>query len=177
MTDEEKQNGIENNRHDHFVLYDKGDREGNRWFLKSPYYIDWHESAVKDIKSRSHKSGKGKSLWQNSQFYFRAGLCWSDINTTYIKSRLKLSSVHDVKSMSLFSSTSLVSEKYIVCILNSKFISEFIDSFLNNTQTFQINDARRIPIIVPSNNLLKEFEELFEKAFMVKNNNFRMKYL
>jgi len=29
-------------------------------------------------------------------------------------------------------------------------MSQYVDNFVNNTQTFQINDARQIPIVVPS---------------------------
>jgi hypothetical protein len=100
LTNHEKLNGIKNKNS--FVPYDKGDKDGNRWYLETPYYINWSEENIKDIKSRSHLSGKGKSLWQNSQFYFREGFCWSDIHTVLIKARLKGVSVHDVKSMSLY---------------------------------------------------------------------------
>ena len=39
---------------------------------------------------------------RNPQFYFREGFCWSDINTTFLKCRIKSKSVNDVKSMSLY---------------------------------------------------------------------------
>lgn len=34
---------------------------------------------------------------RNPQFYFKEGLCWSDINTTYLKCRQKEKSINDVK--------------------------------------------------------------------------------
>ena len=109
---------------------------------------------------------------RNSQFYFREGFCWTDIHTTYVKSRLKENGVYDVKSMSLFSLTEKTPDWYIVCLLNSKYISEYIDDFINCTQTFQINDARVLPIIIPTENQLKNLQLLFKKAIQIKKDYF-----
>ena len=67
----------------------------------------------------------------------------------------------------------LVSDKYLVCIINSKFISEFQQNFLNNTQSFQINDGRKLPIIIPNKKLLSEFENLFDEAKKIKLSYFK----
>lgn len=171
ITNEEKNEGILGTKS--FVPYDKGDKAGNRWYLETPYYINWSVENIADIKRRSHIGGKGKSLWQNSQFYFRSGFCWSDIHTVLIKSRLKGKSVHDVKSMSLFPTCDFISAKYLVCIINSTFASEFSFEFLNNTSTLQINDARCIPIIVPTNEQLILFENIFDRAFEIQNQKFK----
>ena len=50
--------------------------------------------------------------------------------------------------MSIFGVCDKVPEKYILCVINSTLISYYVDTFVNNTQTFQINDARQLPIIV-----------------------------
>jgi hypothetical protein len=105
---------------------------------------------------------------RNPQYYFREGFCWSDINTTYLKCRKKEKSINDVKSMSLYSVTTAVPEYFIICLINSCFMSHYIDDFVNNTQTFQINDARQIPIVVPSNDILKKYEDVFNHAIEVK---------
>ena len=172
MTEDEKQSGIANERKDHFVLYDKGDRDGNRWFAESPYYIDWSKKSVKWLKGNSGKKGKGMPVVRNPKFYFRAGFCWTDVNSTYLKSRVKFKSVHDVLSMSLFSMSDIISEKYIVCIINSKFISEFVGDFINSTSHFQINDARRVPLIIPTSSQLLKFESVFDKAYAIKELQF-----
>lgn len=105
---------------------------------------------VQFLKTNSGKKGEGMPVVRNPQFFFREGLCWSDINTTYLKCRKKEKSIHDVKSMSIFGISSLVSEDYIITMINSTFISKYVDNFVNNTQTFQINDARQLPIIIPT---------------------------
>src|SRR5690606_32939324 len=119
-----------------------GDKDGNRWFLDNPYVIGWSKRNVSELKKNAGKKGKGSSRFQNSQFYFREGFCYSDINTHFIKARLKPVSIHDVKSMSLFSTTNKVPNYYIISLLNSELVADIVDCFINNTQTFQINDCR-----------------------------------
>ena len=47
-------------------------------------------------------------------------------------------------------------------------MSLYVDTFINNTSHFQINDARQIPIIIPSKAQLKVFKTLFDKATKCK---------
>ena len=105
---------------------------------------------------------------RNPQYYFREGFCYSDINTTFLKCRIKLKTINDVKSMSLYSLTDRVPAFYFVCLINSNFISFYVDEFVNNTQTFQINDARQLPIIIPDKTTLDRFEQLFKQAIQIK---------
>lgn len=165
LTEDEKKNGI-NKLKPHYVPYDKGDKDGNRWYLETPFVIDWSKEAVKILQTDP------KARWQGYDFYFKEGFCWSDINTIYIKCRLKSNSVHDVKSMSLFGLTEKIPEYYIISIVNSTFVSEFVEDFINNTQTFQINDARQLPIIIPNEKQLSEFKYLFDKAVKIKKLQF-----
>jgi hypothetical protein len=70
--------------------------------------------------------------------------------------------------MSLYSLTDRVPAFYFVCLINSNFISFYVDEFVNNTQTFQINDARQLPIIIPDKTTLETFEKLFNSAIEIK---------
>jgi len=110
---------------------------------------------------------------RNPQFNFREGFCWSDINTTYLKCRKKDKSINDVKSMSMYGASEKVPEYYIVSLINSNFISEYVDNFINNTQTFQINDARQLPIIVPNSQQLDSIYLLYREAIQIKKNFFQ----
>ncbi|NWF90446.1 MAG: Eco57I restriction-modification methylase domain-containing protein [Ignavibacteriaceae bacterium] len=171
LTEDEKLNGIKGTKT--FVPYDKGDKDGNRWYAPTPYYIDWSRENVKFLKENSGKKGEGMPVVRNPQFYFREGFCWSDIHTLNIKCRIKINGIHDVKSMSLFSlDYNEYPEYYFVCLLNSTFVSEYVFSFIKNTQTFQINDARLLPIIIPTPDQLKQFENIFERAY----NNQKQKF-
>lgn len=171
LSDDEKLNGIKGTRS--CVPYDKGDRDGNRWYLRTPYYIDWCVENVNFLKLNSGKNGVGMPVVRNPQFYFRKGFCWSDIHTVLIKCRLKTNGVHDVKSMSLFSlMEEMFPEYYLISILNSTFISHYDHNFVNNTQTFQMNDARQIPVPVPNEKQKLDFKEVFDMAYDVKVQQF-----
>ena len=74
--------------------------------------------------------------------------------------------------MSLFSLTDVVPDWFVVCLLNSKFISEYIDDFINNTQHFQINDARIVPIKIPTEIQRSQFKEIFDKGVKIKKQEF-----
>lgn len=120
------------------------------------------------MKTNSGKKGAGMPVVRNPQFNFKEGLCWSDINTTFLKCRLKQKSINDVKSMSLYGLTTKVPEYYIICLINSTLMSYYVDNYVNNTQTFQINDARQLPIIVPSQDELVELRRIFDDAIRIK---------
>lgn len=170
LSDDEKKNGIKGEKS--FVPYDKGDKDGNRWYLRTPYYIDWNNENVGFLKSHSGKKGKGMPVVRNPKFYFREGFCWSDIHTVLIKSRLKSNGVYDVKSMSMFTQYPRLPDWFFITLLNSTFISEYDFNFVNNTQTFQINDSRQLPVIIPSEDQLKVFKNIFDEAYNIKTQEF-----
>ena len=126
---------------------------------------------VQFLKTNSGKKGAGMPVVRNPQFYFREGLCWSDINTKFLKCRKKEKSIHDVKSMSIFGACELLSEDYIITLINSTFISHYVDNFVNNTQTFQINDARQLPIIIPTSTNDKCAIKIVSNAVKMKKEN------
>ena len=89
---------------------------------------------------------------RNPQFYFKEGLCWSEIKTHYIRCRVKEKSINSNKSMSFYPFEGSLPVHFIITLLNSSFIADYVNSFINNTQTFGIDDARQLPIVIPSNN-------------------------
>ena len=174
LTPEERKYGIDNDK-PHWVPYDKGDKEGNRWYLKTPFYLDWSKKTVEFLVTNSGKTGAGNPVVRNKNFYFRNGFCWSDIKTVYLKCRLKDRSVYDVTSMSMFSLMPNIPDWFFVCLINSKFISEYVNDFENNTSIFQINDARQLPIIIPTQEQLDFFHSIFNKAYEIQMLKFENK--
>lgn len=170
LSQEEKLNGIDSKKC--FVPYDKGDKDGNQWYLPTPYYIAWNTKNVQYLKEYSGQKGQGMPVMRNPQFYFQEGFCWSDISSEHIKCRLNNKSVYDVKSMSLFSQITLASDQYLVALFCSSFIGRYIKTFINNTVSCQINDARQIPIKIPNQEELKAFETLFEEAYALQMGKF-----
>lgn len=171
LTDDEKENGIDSSKN-YYVPYDKGDKDGNRWYLETPFAIAWSKENVRFLKTNSGKKGAGMPVVRNPQFNFKEGFCWSDINTTYLKCRIKGRSINDVKSMSLYGLCENIPEYYFVALMNSSFISFYVDTFVNNTQTFQINDARQLPIVIPNDDELRAIKDLVDYAVSIKKDYF-----
>lgn len=84
-----------------------------------------------------------------------------------MKARLKTNGVFDVVSMSLFTCIS-IPNWYYVCLINTEIISLYIDNFINNTSHFQINDARQLPIIIPTGHQLEALKLVFQEAVKLK---------
>ena len=57
LSEDEKTNGISSSE-PHYVLYDKGDKDGNKWYLKTPFYINWSKENVKFLKDNAGKKEK-----------------------------------------------------------------------------------------------------------------------
>lgn len=173
LTEDEKLNGIFGEKT--FVPYDKGDKDGNRWYAPTPYYIDWSRKNVKTLQTDP------KARWQGYQFYFREGFCWNNVSTPkneksmYIKCRLKEKSVNDVASMSLYiinKNDNLIQNYYLISLLNSRFLFNFLKIFINESVNLQINDIRQLPIIIPTSEQLKFFENIFNQAVSIQKEKF-----
>ncbi len=165
---EEKEDGISINK-PHYISYDKGDKEGNKWYVETPYYISWSKENVQFFKTNP------KARWQGFNYFFKEGFCWSNIlnpHAKMIKCRYKSFSIHDVASMALLSVVDKTPNEFLVSVLNSLFAFHFLRTFINNTVNMQINDIRKIPIIVPSKQQLNLFTEIFGKAIVIKKNFF-----
>jgi hypothetical protein len=163
LSDDEKLNGIDGDKT--FVPYDKGDKDGNRWWAPTPYYIDWSRKNVRILQTDP------KARWQGYQFYFREGFCWKDIGMDILKVKLKEKTINDVKSMSLYPIDKSYT-KYLIAVLNSTFLSHYQFNFINNTVSIQINDIRQLPIIIPTESELKEFEDICNRAINIQKKKF-----
>ncbi len=172
LSDKEKLNGIKSSKS--FVPYEKGDKGGNRWYSETPYLIDWSFENVTWLNENSGRKGEGMPVVRNPKFNFRAGLCWSDVlnpNSSYIKCRLKSEAISDVKSMSLYNESDL-SEKYLICLINSYTYFKTVREFFNNTVAIQMNDIKKLPIKIPSEKELKAFYKKFDECMVIKKEYF-----
>jgi hypothetical protein len=172
ISDNQKATGISGSRC--FVPYDKGDREGNRWYSETPYLIDWSEKTVQWFKNNSGKSDPGMPVLRNPQFYFRNGFSWTNVlnpNSSYFKCRLKGNTVNDVGSMSLYDESGF-GDKYFVTTLNSYLHFKILREFFNNTVNVQINDIRKLPIKKPTNAELEAFNQKFDACYKIMQSLF-----
>jgi len=166
LSDDEKLNGINGDKT--FVPYDKGDRDGNRWWAPTPYYIDWSRENVRVLQTDP------KARWQGYQFYFREGFCWNNVlSDEKIKCRLKDKTVHSTEAMTFISVIpQKASDKYLVCLLNSKLFGNYRINFINISPHLTTGDAKEFPIIIPTPEQLKEFELIFDRAKRVQEEKF-----
>ena len=170
LTDQDRKQGISGKQS--FVPYDKGDKDGNKWYNENPFVIDWSKDNVHYLKTSP------KSRYQGYTFYFKEGFCWNNnLNERYynIKCKEKKAGIHDVASMSLFELTSKVPAYYLVTLINSSLCGYFYRMFLNNTVNVQVNDLRMLPVIVPSEEQLIESKKLFDDAVKVQKAFFNQK--
>ena len=168
---EEKKQGVLGRRT--FVPYDKGDKEGNKWYNESPFMIDWSKENVHFLKTSP------KARYQGYTFYFKEGFCWNNnLNERYynIKCKEKKAGIHDVASMSLFELTDKVPAYYLVTMINSSLCGYIYRMFLNNTVNVQVNDLRMLPIIVPSKSQLDDCKKLFDDAVKIQKAYFNQQY-
>ncbi|MDO5760151.1 MAG: hypothetical protein Q4Q06_03920 [Bacteroidota bacterium] len=122
--------------------------------------------AVREVYSLENNSLSNKEIREE----FFEGFCWTDVSIT-LKARTKGKGIFDVLSMSLFSKTSLA-DWYYVSLINTVFMSSYVNNFINNTVHFQINDARQLPILIPTQKQLAEFKTIFDQAFKIKKEQF-----
>ncbi|MEI0517540.1 hypothetical protein [Brachyspira murdochii] len=113
-----------------------------------------------------------KARWQGYNFFFKSGFNWNLINgtrfTNDLKFKLSNGSVYDVGGMTMSNLYNKINEKFIICICNSNLINRYTEAFINCTVNFQINDARQIPIIIPTEKQLKEAEALFDRGKRIR---------
>ena len=176
LTDDEKENGIDTAK-PYYVPYDKGDKDGNRWYLETPFAIAWSKENVHFLKTNSGKKGEGMPVVRNPQFYFKEGFCWNNVllptkeESMYIKARIKGVSVNDVASMSMYSLYKNTPNKYIVSLLCSKLFYDYLKAFINNTVNLQINDFRLFPILIPNKNQLNHINDSIDSILSLKQRN------
>lgn len=171
LTEDEKLNGINGKKT--FVPYDKGDKDGNRWWAPIPYYIDWSRENVKFLKENSGKKGEGMPVVRNPQFYFREGFCWNNVTGDKIIARVKGKSVHSTEAMTFNSLLpTLCPNYYIICLFNSSFFSKYKNLFINTTVHLTTGDAKEFPIIIPTEEQLKFFENIFNRAVAIQKEKF-----
>ena len=164
LTEAEKENGISTKKN-YYVPYDKGDKDGNRWYLETPFAIAWSKENVQFLKTDPN------ARYQGYTFFFKEGFCWNNVlnpNARLLKAKMKSASVNDVGSMSLCSISSFVPNFYLVCLLNSELLFDYYREFINCTVNIQINDIRQIPVIIPSKNDLEKLRPDFENAVNLK---------
>jgi len=181
-------NGISNDLFEGktIVPYDKGGssdiEEGmlSNYYSPTKFYIDWSEKNVKRIKTltvRDRKRSEGQkniteseedkiaSRFQNIEYYFKRGITISVRGLYSPTCRLNSCSIFDVMGSCLFNK--YLSDEYVLGILCSRFCKYMINCYLNNSVAVEVEDLKKIPIVM-NNKLNKKIIEDFVKKIIKK---------
>ena len=168
LTPEEKRNGTEG---DCWIEYSRGNTYGLRWSVPSTEVINWRREYVHELRTNAN------SRWQGETYYPTTGYGWVD----YFTDRLKGFSVgvgpYSKNVIKMHSFCPLASDKYIIALLNSDFITAYIKSMITITHTLQINDGRLIPIIIPTSTEHDEITGIVDRIMAGEDEDICMKEL
>ena len=116
-----------------------------RWYGNRDYVVNW-ENDGEEIKNFKDEHGKIRSRPQNTAYYFRHGITWSDITSASFSGRFtEAGFIFDIKGSSGFPNNSEI--YYVLGFVNSS-VSQKCIKILNPTITTQVGDMSRIPVEV-----------------------------
>ncbi|MHA1268152.1 MAG: Eco57I restriction-modification methylase domain-containing protein [Candidatus Helarchaeota archaeon] len=182
-----------------YIPYDKGGeayiKKGwlpNYW-VPTNYYIDWSEEAIKRLKtltiaqrnmyyhgtktSNKEFENKKASRFQNTRYYFKKGITYSDTGYYAPTFRVNHSSVFDIMGMTIF--TNYFSLYFCLGLLSSKLIKYLIKNFINSTVHTQVEGIKSIPIPLIdecNESIMKKVEKLVLKIIEKQQQNPKYPY-
>lgn len=143
--------------------YNKGG-EWRKWYGNNEYVVDWEEDGYR-IRNFKDENGKVRSRPQNTDYYFKKGITWSDITTKSFAARYSPQGfIFDVKGSSGFPEE----EHYnlVISLMNSKLMYGFMQ-ILNPSPTFQVGDMARVPFISIEGTVAKEISRNAERLIEI----------
>ena len=141
LSPEEQRNGATD---DCWIEYNRGNAEGLRWSVPTTEVINWRKEYVQELKNNVN------SRWQGASYYPTTGFGWVDYFTDRLKGFNVSIGPYSKNVIKMHSFCPLASDKYIIALLNSDFISTYVKNLITITHTLQINDGRLIPIYIPT---------------------------
>ncbi len=144
---------------DCWVVYNRGNSDGLRWNVPAAEVINWRKEYVHELKTSTNTN----SRWQGESYYPTTGFGWVDYFTDRLKAFGVTKGPYSKNVIKMHSFCPLVSDKYILAILNSEFMAYYVKNMITITHTLQINDGRLIPIIVPTSQQHSEIVSLVDR--------------
>ncbi|WP_026978647.1 BREX-1 system adenine-specific DNA-methyltransferase PglX [Flavobacterium tegetincola] len=151
-----------------WVPYNKGG-DFRKWYGNIIDVLDWKHNGSEIKKYK-------KSILRNTDFYFKEGITWTLLSSSYFGVRtLDEGAVFDVNGMSMFLLNDDIQKEYYLGFLSSKISHEFL-KIINPTLAFQVGDINRLPIIQNSakQNFIKDLVidniEISKKEWFQKEN-------
>ncbi len=139
--------------------YNKGG-SFRKWYGNYDYVVNWEHDG-REIRNFRDDKGKLRSRPQNTDYYFREAITWSDVNSGHFSLRYREpGSIHDVKGMSAFSITNENDSSlfWILGLMNSP-IGDYVFNMLNPTISLQVGNFQTFPVL----NASKKIRNISEK--------------
>lgn len=128
-----------------WIPYSKGGGV-QKWYGNNFLVVNWENEAqaMRDY---------GLAVFRNESYYFKKGITWSGMSSTYVSYRMVPSGfIYDSnKGPMIFSKNSTPSLLYTIGFLNTK-VSNIITNILNPTVSTQIGDIVKIPLAIDNEN-------------------------
>lgn len=125
--------------------YNKGG-SFRRWYGNYDYVVNWEKDGY-EIRNFVDDKGKLRSRPQNTDYYFKEAITWSDITSSQFSLRYRTpGSIHDVKGMEAFDELG-ENLYYILGALNTK-VGNYIFKLLNPTISLQIGNFQSFPVLI-----------------------------
>lgn len=127
--------------------YNKGG-EFRKWYGNNNYIVNWENDGY-EIRHFFDKNGKLRSRPQNTNYYFRESVSWSDITSGINAFRYKpYGHIFDITGMSFFPGKDLL---YLLSLCNTKVVVEVL-KIVAPTIHCQCGDVANIPVIIDTEN-------------------------
>lgn len=154
--------GIEGEQH--WVPIVKG---GNRRFYKpSEWFMDWSKEVIYNYKVLNKK----RARFQNSQHYFHQGIAVPMVSSSSITGSLIDNRLFDQSIVGIFPDDSykhLI--YYLLGFFNSSVCNDLIRT-INASTNNSANYIKKIPIIIPRNELVEKISREVERLVAVAKN-------
>lgn len=131
--------------HKKWFPYNKGGSY-RKWYGNYDYIVNWENNGY-EIKHFTDSKGKLRSRPQNTDYYFKEAITWSDITSGSFAARFrKYGSIHDVTGMSAFSD-SYQELTQVLGLLNTK-LTNYVFKMINPTMHLQIGNFISFPTLL-----------------------------
>ncbi|MEH1970122.1 BREX-6 system adenine-specific DNA-methyltransferase PglX [Nostoc sp.] len=131
---------------------------GKAWFEPLSDIIKWFRHGL-EVKTHAQKLyGSYTRTIKNEDYYFKSGISYSTIGSSFLARARRYQSIFDVSGSSVFP----ISLSNTVCLMNS-YAGRSILAALNPTVNFQVGDVNRLPLfsIESADEILTQLDAAF----------------
>jgi len=142
-----------------WVPYIKG-AVGRKWFDTFSTIINWSRNGLEHKVFHEIKYSSYSKRIPSESFFFRQGISYSTIGSTFLARLMRFQSIFDVSGSAVFP----IDVFNTVCLMNSEITTKVITA-LNPTINFQVGDINRLALfnIESSDIIFGELDETFSE--------------